>query len=461
MAVLIIADDLSGAADCAIGFATAGLRTVVTLDAAAMASYLAPSLKPDSASGSTYGADAAMGGAIETMAVDTDSRRLAPADAAQRACDAWRALHRPGHRLYKKIDSTLRGNWAAEVAALQALAGLALVAPAYPATGRTVREGRVYVHGAPLESTDTWQLEGAGQRADVREMLEAAGMLTEAVGLDILRGGSAALARQIAEAARRGVQALVVDAQTTDDLLALACGSATLAEPLFWVGSAGLAHALATLPGVSSKATHATMPDKLAAGGSGAVLIAVGSLSGIAAGQCAALLDGGCDVLELIIPSAVLRAGAVHADWHAWQRRVGARLGANADLLLRIGRDGAIDAAEGPQLSTALAALAAPHLRHVAGLIATGGETARAMLDAAGIRTLELLVEIEAGIARARPLEPGPAIVTKAGAFGGEYALHAAYRHLRNGVTVPRTGADQLTTNESTPQRPNGSSQIS
>lgn len=32
MSMLIIADDLSGAADCAIGFASAGYRTVVTLD---------------------------------------------------------------------------------------------------------------------------------------------------------------------------------------------------------------------------------------------------------------------------------------------------------------------------------------------------------------------------------------------------------------------------------------------
>ncbi|WP_164853552.1 four-carbon acid sugar kinase family protein, partial [Paraburkholderia kirstenboschensis] len=32
MSILIIADDLSGAADCAIGFASAGHRTIVTLD---------------------------------------------------------------------------------------------------------------------------------------------------------------------------------------------------------------------------------------------------------------------------------------------------------------------------------------------------------------------------------------------------------------------------------------------
>ena len=33
--MLIVADDLSGAADCAIAFAAAGRRTVVTLDTSA------------------------------------------------------------------------------------------------------------------------------------------------------------------------------------------------------------------------------------------------------------------------------------------------------------------------------------------------------------------------------------------------------------------------------------------
>ncbi|MGN4021503.1 four-carbon acid sugar kinase family protein, partial [Burkholderia gladioli] len=35
--LLIVADDLSGAADCAIAFAAAGRRTVVSLDASAPA----------------------------------------------------------------------------------------------------------------------------------------------------------------------------------------------------------------------------------------------------------------------------------------------------------------------------------------------------------------------------------------------------------------------------------------
>ncbi|OAI65685.1 Hrp-dependent type III effector protein, partial [Ralstonia solanacearum] len=70
---------------------------------------------------------------------------------------AWQALARPATRLYKKIDSTLRGNVAAEVAALVPVAGLAVVAPAFPAAGRTTRNARQWLHGVAVEETEVWR----------------------------------------------------------------------------------------------------------------------------------------------------------------------------------------------------------------------------------------------------------------------------------------------------------------
>lgn len=72
---------------------------------------------------------------IDVLAIDLDCRRSAPEVAARANADAWQALRQPGRRLYKKIDSTLRGNFAAEVAALVPLAGMAIVAPAFPQRG--------------------------------------------------------------------------------------------------------------------------------------------------------------------------------------------------------------------------------------------------------------------------------------------------------------------------------------
>ncbi|SAK44585.1 four-carbon acid sugar kinase family protein [Caballeronia ptereochthonis] len=409
--LLIVADDLSGAADCAIAFAADGRKTVVALDASA----------PDESA--------------VVIAADTDTRRLAPAEAATRTANAWQALRAPGRRLYKKIDSTLRGNWSAEVAALAALAGPAIVTPAFPATGRTVRGGRVIVRGVPLEETETWKLENAGQDAALRVMLEAAGLRIAHVALDALRAAPQHIVAMIASAPADGIGAIIVDAETSDDLAALARVTASVDEPFFWVGSGGLARELAALPdlfdaGAASHAARSMDPTR------GPILALVGSLSAISERQCA-MLRAEAGVCEMIVPPAVLRDGARHPEWQAWHARIGASVRGNEDAIVRIGRDDAFDPVEGALLSNALAALVAPHFDRLGGLIATGGETARAMLAAAHVGSLELVREIEAGVALGRPSSGnGPAIVTKAGAFGSEHALLGAYLHLR-GADIP------------------------
>ncbi|MDR5781874.1 four-carbon acid sugar kinase family protein [Caballeronia sp. LZ065] len=411
--LLIVADDLSGAADCAIAFAAAGRRTVVSLDADA---------PPQ---------DAAV------IAADTDTRRLAPAEAAQRVAAAWQALRAPGRRLYKKIDSTLRGNWTAEVAALARLAGPAIVAPAFPATGRAVRDGRVIVRGVPLEETETWQLEHAGQNPELRAMLDKVGLRVAHVSLEAFRAAPQDVAAMVISAAASadGVDAIVVDAETIEDLASLARVTAALDASFFWVGSGGLARELAALPDLfaTEADTHITRPFD---GTQGPILALVGSLSAISERQCA-LLGAEAGVREMIVPPAVLRDGARHPEWTAWHERIGRTVRDREDAIVRIGRDDAFDPAEGALLSNALAALVAPHFDQLGGLIATGGETARAMLAAARVGSLELLREVEAGVALGRPANgAGPAIVTKAGAFGSEHALLGAYLHLR-GADLP------------------------
>ena len=412
--ILIIADDLSGAADCAIGFASVGHRVVVMLEAQR------EQMDPHA----------------DTTAVDTDTRRLTPAQAATRTAAAFDALGGPEHRLYKKIDSTLRGNWAAEVAALQPAAGLAIVAPAFPATGRVLRGARVFVHGTPLEQTPTWQLENAGRDASIETMLGDAGLATEVLDGEALRDDPAALAARIAASAAAGTQALIVDTQSEDALRTLAQVTLASDVPLFWVGSGGLARELSALAGRSENeaiARRAALDDdphpELP------VLALVGSLSPVSERQCAMLRER-TGIEQLIVPPAVLRRGPTHADWAALRAQIGATLSTRADLLVRIGRDDAFDPAEGAQLSTSLAELVAPHFTRIGGLIATGGETARAMLSAARIPALHLQAEIEAGVAVGRPLDTSsthrPGIVTKAGAFGTDHALYAAWLKLHN-----------------------------
>lgn len=87
------------------------------------------------------------------LVVDTESRHVAPDVAAflqQGAMDAWSP-----EILYKKTDSTLRGNIGAECKALLAAWPDAILhyVPAYPQMGRTVRGGVLLVEGVPVELT--------------------------------------------------------------------------------------------------------------------------------------------------------------------------------------------------------------------------------------------------------------------------------------------------------------------
>lgn len=128
--VLALADDLTGALEVGAKFAAAGLRSVVSFG---------------------WREDAA-----PVLVIDTETRHLAPAEAAARVRrHAAEGRRRGVAFVYKKTDSTLRGNIAAELAAVTEAWDAPLVyAPAYPAMGRIVRGGVLYVDGTPVSETE-------------------------------------------------------------------------------------------------------------------------------------------------------------------------------------------------------------------------------------------------------------------------------------------------------------------
>jgi uncharacterized protein YgbK (DUF1537 family) len=136
LALFIIADDLTGAADTAVQFSKQGIRAAVF-----------PSANVDFRG---------LGKAVEVVAVTTGSRHLPRREAYARVRATAEEAHRRGcRRFYKKIDSTFRGNVGAELEALMAGAGAPrlMLAPAYPAAGRIVRNGYLYVNGTPLHES--------------------------------------------------------------------------------------------------------------------------------------------------------------------------------------------------------------------------------------------------------------------------------------------------------------------
>ena len=129
---LVLADDLSGAAEIAGIAARAGKKVLLCAD---------PPLHLPAA---------------DLVVVDTDSRLRPPAEAAARihriasATRTWQP-----YRLFKKVDSVLRGPLREEIDAALAAFGLsrAVLAAANPSRHRVVRDGSYYVDGTPLDRT--------------------------------------------------------------------------------------------------------------------------------------------------------------------------------------------------------------------------------------------------------------------------------------------------------------------
>ena len=122
--IVVIADDLTGAADTGIQFRPLFPQTLL-MDCSVPVSDDA---FPDA----------------EVLAVYTGTRALPAEVAAQRVYGATRRLlGLQNRRVFKKVDSCLRGNLGAETASLVKVLklDLAFIAPAFPEMGRTTVNG--------------------------------------------------------------------------------------------------------------------------------------------------------------------------------------------------------------------------------------------------------------------------------------------------------------------------------
>src|SRR5215212_10845330 len=217
MRVAIIADDLTGAADTGVQLARAGYRTAVAFRDAPM-----PPAED-----------------LDAVALDTDSRAMPAGFAAKRVLEAGRAVRR-ARIVYKKLDSTLRGPIAAELAAALGASGRgrAVVAPAFPSANRTTVDGVQLVRGVPVHETEARN----DPRTPVHEghvptLLAAAFPSVASLSAEDL--ADPAIVHQALEDA----VCVVADAARDEDLEALV---RTVPDPheVLWAGSAGLAVAL-------------------------------------------------------------------------------------------------------------------------------------------------------------------------------------------------------------------------
>lgn len=373
--LIVIADDLAGAAEAAAAISCIAPAAVVL----------------DEVRGR---AEAAV------VSIDTDSRALAPHLAAERVRQAMRSTWAPGTNYINKIDSLLRGNVAVETAAAleqiktQTGAGIALVAAANPLAGRRVRGGQLIVPENVEEEV------GSG---DIVGLLEEAGMRTCAVA-GPRRDQELPLASRVEQAETEGYDAVVLDGETVGDLLDVAALLDPFQTSRLLVGSGGLCRAIGALFG------DAARPRQRAPVGSGPVLIVIGSHSQPAQAQREHLLAH--HVRAIAIPADPTD----HELADARERLGAAVLQGEATILhLAAGR-------MSPQVATGsihtLAELVAEVVDDLGVLALTGGETARAVLTRCGVADLRVVDELEPGVVTLRSTAVAPLLVTKPGSFG-------------------------------------------
>ncbi|MHC9295162.1 four-carbon acid sugar kinase family protein [Mycobacterium sp. LTG2003] len=309
--------------------------------------------------------------------VDLNTRTMTESDAMRTVGEALDGVP-AGTRVVKKIDSLLRGHIRAEVVVL-AERGPVTVAVALPALQRRTAGGVLYLGDTPLHETDAWHAELGRPPRTVAELFDGL------AGITICDAATDADLDGIVEASGPGVQL---------------------------VGTAALTAAVArTLP----VAPMPSIPRRSAR----AVLTVVGTAAPVAQNQIGALdPDGHATVV--IDSRALLHDKADPEPVHRALERGAA--------VVTVG--GAVEPVEASGVSRALAAFVATVQAHtLPDLVLTGGETARAVVDAIGITALRPVHQIHHG-AVVSVAPDGRRVVTRPGSFGDTDSLAAIVRYL-------------------------------
>jgi uncharacterized protein YgbK (DUF1537 family) len=429
--IAIIADDLTGANDTGVHLAKRGLSTSVLLDVIpkAMSKY-------------------------EAVVFDTDSRSQTGEEACRRVTEVCRRIQRENDYdfIYKKIDSTLRGNIGHEMDAMYEVfqPDFIVVAPSFPKLGRVVRDGLMYVNGVPIHMTDTARdPKNPVMHSSVRMLLEqqTARPIAVITGKEMGEGNDALL-EQIERYRQKDIPYLVFDAETEDDLLQIVSLFTQSRFRVIWAGSSGLANELSEQLFIKKRNAFQHLPVP------GPVLVLVGSVSTNSRLQLEVVLRRS-DVTGIEMKTeAVLTEEAKRQEL----KRI-AFLAADAycadkkDVVLYssglpedVERSRLVGAQHGlstKQVSSAIsgalgeAAGEIVKAHKVRNLVLTGGETAKQLCRHLGAEEIELIDEVETGVPLGRLTgHEDIYVITKAGGFGSEAVLERSLEIFRGGTVT-------------------------
>ncbi|UUZ82818.1 four-carbon acid sugar kinase family protein [Paenibacillus sp. P26] len=356
--------------------------------------------------------------------IDTDSRAVPGEQAYRRVKEAVAALKQRGYDfIYKKMDSTLRGNLGQEIDAVLDVYGFegAMVVPAFPRIGRTTLEGVHYLNGVPIHETEiSRDPKTPVPTADIGRLLAGQSTRTSAnVSAADLRGGPEAVDSRIREALAGGAGLIVFDAESDEDMQRIAELVPAYGRRFLWAGSAGLAEYLPMGEGPDAAETASQEPD-----GKLPVMLVAGSVSKVTREQVAAV-----NGQEGIVPAEldpIRSLASAEREAEEKERRysvLSGALQAGSDVSLfagtspeqvlsaqRLGAERGLDpSGVSGKIADALGEVAARLVGSCRpqGLVLTGGDTAKAVCRHLGVHGIELVAEVEPGIPLGRLIGAG------------------------------------------------------
>ncbi|WP_169251101.1 4-hydroxythreonine-4-phosphate dehydrogenase PdxA [Brevibacterium sp. 'Marine'] len=469
--VLVIADDLSGAAEVA---ATLDPGTPIVLTSSSADSTTGSDDTITEANAGA-GSDRSVTEAVVTdprdLVVDLDCRYL-PAESAGACTSAALRDFGSSRAALIKVDSLLRGNiQAALSAALDHALGPVIFAPALPQQSRTVVGAVPFDNGIRLSSTRAWSLEDGSTPETLSDLcpvparhmgLDELRSLTGTDAADLFKDATVGSETSVdaSHAGFGGERLITADAESMEDLTRIVALAETTSAIL--VGTSALARALAerrrgglTAPSdapalADAGDAEAERPDPSSLPRTPTrVLTLLGTAAERIDAQIAHLCDHS-DARVLDFPAAEVAAWA--DDPHRLDDSAALVRAAltESHLVVRLtDAGGSVDPRPLPGFLAELTARALTGFGPVA-LAAAGGETARAVLDHLGVDRIETVREIHpgavlstVGATSARSIDEIDltAVVTRPGGQGGPDSLTLIHAALTSGEPTTTTAA--------------------
>lgn len=400
---LIVADDFTGANDTGVQMRRRGLPTNVM--------FAGHPLPQDDSS----------------VVIDTESRGLPGEGAGIVAAASVEKVDFDRFKyIIKKVDSTLRGNVAEEVQAVDKAFGSELVvfAPALPDLGRTTEGGVHRLNGVPIRETELAKDPKKPVKEDrLQAILEKVyDEPVKHISLETVRGGRIAL---------DGGRIFTFDAVLNSDLQAIIKAAMATGKKVLWVGTAAMADNLMEME-------SPTWP----------ALGVIASVSEVTRGQVHAAEKAGVTLVQ--VPVHELLAGRENPDVYVAATVESLKAGKDTILLSsstydraeldKSAEEGRKKGLETHQVSEYVQGLMGDMAKavltqvNVSGVFVTGGDTAMGLLNGTDADGSAILSEVLVGIPMMRVVGgvmDGTKLISKAGAFGKEDAILFAMRKLK------------------------------